>query len=226
MNVPVAQSDIEKFRTPSEFLKWIQIVSHHVKHEVDEELLFRRKDLYKQLHEEVFPLAQLLEFKLKDWSESRFRNLIGPQNYDIEIQSSDFPLDYLEVSCACFDDDWMFRILRYLDGESVSLSAKAIREGKIMKSGKRKVTAISALPRESRDFVSEVVNKVTDRITQKAAKDYPDRTGLIVYYDDLPFKSSDYELIRLACRKIEVLWRNTFDSLFILGTTNTELIEI
>jgi len=228
MKSPTDKTEIQKFRKPSEYLQWFDLVVQHIIDEADEAKVLLHQDTYKEIHEEVFPLATLLEAKGRDWNNSEFRNVIGSQSFDVEIQSSECPLAYLEIACTTFDDGEIYRMKEFLDKRIVSLTALLIRDGKEMKSGNRQVTEISALPRNRNHAVQEVAEKVKKQILKKSKKDYPERTGLVVYYDDCShyFRGNDYDQIRSVCKETEPSWRSNFDALYAVGITNSELIEM
>jgi hypothetical protein len=228
MKSPIDKAEIEQFRHPSEYIRWFDLVVQHVIDEADETEVLLQQGIYKQIHQEIFPLATLLKAKSSDWSQSKFRNVIGPQPFDVEIQTSDCPLAYFEIACTIFDDGELYRMKEFLDKRVVSLTASLIRDGKEMKSGGHQVTEISALPRNRNHAIQEIVEKVKDQIIKKSKKDYPEQTGLIIYYDDCShyFRGNDYDQIRSVCKETDSIWRNNFDALFAVGITNSELIEI
>ena len=137
---PIARCEIGKFRNPTEYLQWFDHVLEHIINEADEENVLLHHDIYKEIHEEIFPLATLLKAKTSDWITSKFRNVLGSQSYDVEIQATDCPFAYFEIACTTFDDGEMYRMKEFLEKRIVSLTAALIRNGKEENTGNPQVT--------------------------------------------------------------------------------------
>lgn len=231
MESAIDKSKIEQFRNPSEFLQWFEFIVQHIEKNLDDERnLFQQKP-YKIIHQEVSPLASLLHFKAREWRDVRFKNIDGDQSYDVEIQSSYFPLSYFEIGTTTFDDGEVFRRKKLLKDPNTSLASQIIRNGKEMKSDTdiRQATGISPLPRNHSEAIEKISSRIRGRILAKSKnKNYPPRTGLIVYFDDSTqiFKTEDYERIRSVCFETETVWSPSFDKLFAVGSARKELIEI
>ena len=77
MNSPIDKSEIEKFRTPQEYLRWFDLILEHLQNHADETKALLHRKPYKKVYEEIFPIATLLKSKVNEWSEYKFRNVIG-----------------------------------------------------------------------------------------------------------------------------------------------------
>jgi hypothetical protein len=101
---------------------------------------------------------------LDEWNNSKFRNVISSQPYDVEIQSADLFLDYFEIASTTFDDGELFRMNEFLEKQMVNLTSKLVRNGKEIKSGARMVTSIQNLARERNESINAVAQKVESAI--------------------------------------------------------------
>ena len=77
------------------------------------------------------------------------------------------------------------------------------------------------------DIISERIQLILRRIRAKSKKNYPDKTGLIVYFDDasIDITIADRELLSNVLEDSKSLWSKRFDQVFLVGPTTNNCIE-
>ncbi|MCP4607236.1 MAG: hypothetical protein GY845_00785 [Planctomycetes bacterium] len=216
----ISKEEISIFRGPSEFIQWFQ--SHLETTGRDRayrEAALQHKGIFKKFYEELFPLYSLLKHKKHDWSNSRFRNVIGNHSYDVEIENN--RLSYLEIGTTDFDYVELLRMREFLDNGYVSLIGKPERDER------NRPIAIQDEMRPHEEIVRERMDSISALIKAKSEKNYPDTTGLIVYYDDfsIMFNEDDNELLRSDVDRLRAKWKCTFDAIYLVGPRGDILIE-
>ncbi len=217
----ISNEEIETFRKPIEYIQWFG--SHldtigRDRRNMEDALLHR--GIFKQFYEELFPLYHLLRHKCQEWKESRFRNVIGSQQYDVEIENN--CLAYLEIATTDFDDGERFRMNKFLANGHVSSTAEVARDDN------NKPISIQNVARPHEEIVWETMESISKRIESKSEKDYPDNIGLIVYYNDssIMYNQEDVNELRSAVNVLKPKWKGTFDSVFLVGTGGDTIIEV
>lgn len=217
----ISKEEIERFRKPSEYIQWFE--SHLETTGRDRafrEAGLQHKGIFKQFYEELFPLYSLLKHKKQEWNESRFRNVLGNQSYDVEIENH--RMAYLEIGTTEFDEVELFRMREFLDKGYVSLI------GKVARDDRDKPISVQDEMHSYAEIVQETVDSVSARIESKSAKNvYPAKTGLIVYYDDytIGYNQEDIDLLRSAVDRLKPKWKGTFDTVYLVGPRGDILIE-
>ena len=217
----ISKTEIETFRTPSEYILWFDsYLETIICDRTHREAILLHKGIFKQFHEELFPLYSLLKHKQHEWNESRFRNVLGNQSYDVEIENH--KMAYLEIGTAEFDDVELFRMQEFLDKGDVSLI------GKVAKDNKGRPTCIQDEMRSHAEIVQETIESISMRIESKSAKGYPDNTGLIVYYDDyvIPYSQKDVNKLQSVVDELKTEWRSTFEVVYLVGPRGDKLVEV
>lgn len=222
-NRPILEkADIESFRSPSAYIEWFEHLLKAIHEDKSlKEPARKHAGIFKQFYEELFPLYSLLRVKNRDWAASEFRNVLGNQNYDVEIRGN--PLEYLEIVSTDFDDGELFR-------------------GKVL-SAKGSVDAIATIMRDKRgrpigfvnegDFrlhenvISEVLVLAQSRLQAKCAKSYPPNTALIVNVDDYKANPSetDWHQFSTMIERTRPQWRPVFTKVFLVGPRGETCIE-
>jgi hypothetical protein len=180
MHEEITESEITIKRTPKELIEWVEsrIMT------TDEETIRLRKDLAKQLIEEVYPLAI---FALKKYGETQLVHIepkIGNQNYDAILTDdscSPTSIKYIEVTQSH-------------EGETEHLRAVYLQEhgyvpltGTIKKAGTKKTGLKVSAEFEAVSVTEEAqkeLQKILDAILRKEGKSYPYNTYLVVAFDD------------------------------------------
>lgn len=203
----ISNEEIETFRKPIEYLQWFE--SHldttgRDRRNREDALL--HKGIFKQFYEELFPLYSLLRHKCQEWKESRFRNVIGSQPYDVEIENN--YMAYLEIATTDFDYGEWLRMCEFLANGHVS--------------------SIQDEARPHEEIVRETMESISIRIKSKSEKDYPDNIGLIVNYNDfsIMYNQEDVIELRSAVDVLKPKWKGTFDSVFLVGPRGDTIIEV
>ncbi len=216
----ISKDEISIFRRPSEFIKWF---GSHLettgRDRADREDALQHKGIFKQFYEEVFPLYSLLKHKQRDWSNSRFRNVLGSQSYDVEIENN--RLTYLEIGTTEFDDVELFRMREFVEDGHVSLLGKPRRDER------NRPIAIQGEARPHEEIVRERMDSILAMIKSKSEKNYPNATGLVVYYDDfsIMFNENDNEVLSSGVDALKSKWKCTFDAIYLVGPRGDILIE-
>lgn len=211
---------MQVFRTPDEYLDWFDFLVGTAKRVgEDKKNALLHKGPYKVLHEEIFPTASLLRRKSQEWKSSMFRNILGNQRYDVEVQNN--PLNYIEITCTDFDDGERFRMLKFLDMGHVSVAGTVLRDDKY------RPLDINEDARCTDEVVDERLNLIVKAINKKAEKKYPDKTGLLVYFDDFSIILRDCDIVRLrdALKETRSKWTAVFEAVFLVGPRGEVLIE-
>ena len=212
------KAKIEVFRTPGEYLSWFdELIAPRVGEDKKKALL--HIGLFKLIYEEIFPTASLLKHKRLVWKDSKFRNIVGSQPYDVEIESN--ALKYLEVTCTDFDDSERFRMLNLIEKGHVNPA------GVILRDHKGRPVDIDEDARCTDDVIKERTDLIVKAIKRKSEKEYPNRTGLIVYFDDFSVMLRERDLHRLrdALELTRPVWQPSFESVFLVGPRAEVLIE-
>ena len=211
---------MQVFMTPDEYLNWFDALVGTAKRVgEDKKNALLHKGPYKVLHEEIFPTASLLRRKSQEWKSSRFRNILGNQRYDVKVQNN--PLNYIEITCTDFDDGERFRMLKFLDMGHVSAAGTVLRDDKY------RPLDINEDARCTDEVVDERLNLIVKAINKKAKKKYPDKTGLLVYFDDFSTILRDCDIVRLrdVLKETRSEWTAVFEAVFLVGPRGEVLIE-
>jgi len=217
----IPKDEIETFRSPSEYVQWFKSHLETIgRDRTYREEALQHKGFWKKFYEELFPLYSLLNHKQAEWIESRLRNVIGDQSYDVEIQSN--TLTHLEIGTTEFDYVEVFRMREFSDKGYVSVL------GKPKRNRKNRLVAIEDEARPHDNIVQERIESIVTLIESKSAKKYPAATGLVVYYDDssIMFDEVDNEAIRSRVDGLRPKWESTFDVVYLVGPRGDQLIEV
>lgn len=216
----ISKDEIEIFRRPSEYIQWfdshLETTGRDRAHRRE---ALQHKGIFKQFYEELFPLYSLLKHKQQEWKESRFRNVLGNQSYDVEIDHN--ALAYLEIGTTEFDDVELFRMREFLENGHVSLLGRPRRDQR------HHPIAIEDEARPHNEIAQETVDSISVLIKSKSEKNYPNATGLIVYYDDfsIMFNENDNQVLRYCVDSLKPKWKFTFDAIYLVGPRGNVLIE-
>ena len=110
------KEEIEIFRNPTKYITWFESLLREInRYERNKKEALLHIGGFKEFYEEIFPTASILKIKEQEWKESRFRNIIGNQSYDVEIENHS--LKYLEVDCTHLS-------LKFMSGFAVKIGAE------------------------------------------------------------------------------------------------------
>ncbi|MCK5312091.1 MAG: hypothetical protein KAJ62_08275 [Desulfobacteraceae bacterium] len=216
----ISKDEIEILRRPSEYIQWFD---SHLKttgrDQAYREGVLQHEGIFKQFYEELFPLFSLLKHKKQEWKDSRFRNVLGSQSYDVEIENH--ALAYLEIGTTEFDGIELFRMREFTKNGNVSLLGRPMRDHK------HRPIAIEDEGRSHNELVQETVDSISALIKSKSKKNYPNGTGLIVYYDDSSsmFNENDNQVLCDCVDSLKPNWTCTFDAIYLVGPRGNILIE-
>lgn len=216
----ISKNEIEIFRKPYDYIQWFDSYLESIsRDQTYREDALQHNGIFKQFYEELFPLYSLLKHKQQEWRKSRFRSVLGNQSYDVEIE--DHTLAYLEIGTTEFDEVELFRMREFFNNGHVNLLGRPIRNQR------HRITAIENEGRDHDELVQETVDKISKLIISKSEKNYPDATGLIVYYDDFRtmFNENDNHDLRHCVDSLKANWNCTFDAIYLVGPRGDVLIE-
>ena len=153
--------------------------------------------------------------KKKRWAGSSFRNRKGNQNYDVEVQNH--RLDYLEITTSSFDHGEVFRMEELMRKGWVSAIAPVERNNK----GRPIRLKDGEIWRKKETVISERLALMAGRILKKSKKNYPQRTGLLVYFDDesVEIDEDDDALFYGLIETTREVWSSKFDEIFLTGSS-------
>jgi len=216
----VSETEISIFRNPSEYIHWFESCLETTGRDRGSRAdALQHKGIFKVIYEELFPLYSLLKHKEREWSDSRFRNVLGNQCYDVEIENHRMP--YIEIGTTAFDRVELIRMRQFLDEGYVNAV------GRPEKVHRNRPIRIRDEARFHEDMLRERIDSISALIETKSAKDYPEGTGLLVYHDDFSIllDEGDNRSLRLAVDGLKAKWKCTFQSVYLVGPRDDILIE-
>ena len=182
----ISKSEIEKFRTPTEFISWIdsklELFRKHRKQIKEQELL--RKGISKQFWGEIYPLYLFFKKQTLLGQNFKVKNIIGNQSYDAEIQyltkntNLIFKLEFTEAKDGY---DSSLRMEKFIEANSVSLTGKLNVTG-TKKTGHK--ISISEDMVEHKNYLDAQLKLVRECVEKKKKKKYSSDTALVVVIDD------------------------------------------
>jgi len=216
----ITLQEIELFRTPPEFITWFDeyLEKTRLDQRYKKEILLH-EGIAKVVYEEVFPLYRFLQVFGGVWSDLRFRNVIGNQNYDVEIQGgAPLPFRFLEISVADMNHEENLRMQYFLEHGSVPAIGQVTFTG-----NKRKGMNIEVSndARQHTEVNNEKKVGIRTSIEQKSSMNYPAETALLIYFDDYVAFSDDgdnqdtLEFID----DLEAEWESVFSKIYFVGAS-------
>ena len=218
--VDLSQAQI--FKRPPEFISWFNQVLKAINDDPsNKKNALTHAGPFKKFYEEIFPLATLLKIKGQEWKDSEFRNVFGSQSYDVEVRNHS--LRYFEIVCADFDDGERFRMLTLLERKSVDALGKITRDA----DGRADGIEQEGSMRLHTEVVEEKLVLIESRIRRKLANSYPEKTALIVYFDEttIELTPNDYAKFSRCLRNLRPEWRRVFVAVYIFGPSAKHCIE-
>ena len=156
-----------------------------------------------------------------DTSGFFIRNVRGNQNFDVELKGNE--LSYIEIASADFDDSELFRMNQFIEHGHVDALSSIERNSK----GKPIAIEDKKGMHLHDDLIFKILSLIESRIQKKTKKNYPDNTGLLVYFDDFKYYTKEDDVARfdrlLESTKHE--WSQTFKNVSIVGPRAERLFE-
>jgi len=148
------------------------------------ELRLRRTRRAKKLLEEVLPLAAFIQGRYRPGCRLQIRWIGGNQSFDARVIYRGPLVDwkgipkrqYLEVTTAVQQTEYLVR--ERLDSEGGSFTAAGTRRD----SRTKKIISVPVVY-EHADQVAELAALICNRVADKASRDYPPATSLLVHCD-------------------------------------------
>ncbi|MBU2101989.1 MAG: hypothetical protein KKF80_01190, partial [Candidatus Omnitrophica bacterium] len=137
----------------------------------------------KKFYEELFPFYRLAQRKSEEWGDVKVTCVLGNQNFDVRLESSDNSIPrHIEITQADRDEEEHLRMLYFLEHSSVTMIGKVTKVG-------TKRTGLQILVKDeagegNKSILEKIglIQKAIDRkikVTQR-----PDMTALLVYFND------------------------------------------
>lgn len=216
----ITSDEIGVARYPSEYINWFESYLEKTRtNKSFRKRIIKRNGIFKEVYEEVFPIYRLLQKFGLEWSDCRFRNVIGSQNYDVDITGEgDQPFDFIEVTVADATHKEQLRMDYFAEHGTVSFT------GDVSWTGTRKTghdIQISEDMSLHRDLNNKKLTGITDAIAKKSKKEYRDNTALLVYFDDYTAFSDEHdeEQFKTFFERLDDCWQSKFSELFIIGAS-------
>ena len=218
MDSLITIEEIQVFRTPPKFIIWFEayLEKTRLERKYKRERLLH-KGIAKVVYEEVFPLYRFLQVFGGAWPDLRIRNVIGNQNYDVEIQGeAPLPFEFLEVTVADINYDEILRRQCLLENRSVPAIGPVIYTGNKRTGWNIKVPYGFHL---HADVNNEKKERILESIEKKSEKSYPPETALLIYFDDYVAFSGDGDNQDMLdfIDNLEGDWESVFSKLYIVG---------
>ncbi len=225
----ISEDEISQPRSTGEFICWF---------EKKRTIIEERRELKKQnlLHEgiakifneELRPLYRLLQNKVEDWRQERFKPIIENQSYDVEVQTDrkDVP-KYIEITVANWDEKEHARMECFLEHSPVSMTGEvSIRRDK--KTGK-KINVENEL-KSTQDIVQNINERIEKSISKKmTTTKKPDYTALLVYFNDNISIYCDQEALKHKMNTfldlISVPWYDRYTALYVVDASGKSFYE-
>jgi len=181
----LTESEISQSRTLKEYIEWFDqklAITKEYREELKKQNILH-EGIAKKFYEELFPLYRLAQHKRKEWGNVKVTCVLGNQNFDVKLESSNISVPkYIEITQADRDEEEHLRMLYFLEQGSVTTTGKVTKVG-------TKRTGLQILVEdkvgESNKSISEKIGRIQEAIGRKTeGKNYPDMTALLVYFDD------------------------------------------
>lgn len=227
----IPKSEIEQFRTTSEFIQWIdsklELFRKHREQIKKQELL--RKGISKQFWGEVYPLYLLLKKQTLIDGQFQVKNTLGSQSYDAEIKYSDskeHPINRLEFTEAKDGHDLHLRMKSFIATGTTSLTGKLTFSG-TEKSGHN--IFVSDDFAEHQDLMTNQYNLVKNCILNKKKGNYTCDTALAVVIDDYTAprydNKKDLDSFYSFLDRDDIFQNTGFAALFFVGISGGLFFE-
>ena len=220
MDSLITKQEIEKFRIPTDFIKWFE--AYLEKTRLDKTFrrqILLRKGIAKEIYEEIFPLYRFLQFFGIHWSTTAFMNRLGSQNYDVEVHPKEFaPFEYIEITVADASHEEFLRNTVLVDKGHVSAIGKVSHSG--TKQTGKSIHVCNDF-RSHAELNNEKKIAIKSAIHRKLQNTYPPQTALLIYFTDyVAFADEDDQLdMKLFITELGTTWESTFCALYIIGAS-------
>lgn len=224
----ISEDEISQPRTAIEYILWFESKLGITKE--------RREELKKQnilhigvakvFYEELFPLYRLLQNKLKEWSDLRFKPGVGNQNYDVEVEAGRGGVpQYIEIVVADRNEEEHARMEYFLNYGQVNMIGDVL----IMRDKKNgKTISVDEEAHSSAEINRKIENRISELINKKmAVTERPNNTALLVFFDD--YTAFRYDLytskpnMDAFLDSIKVCWQNRYSALYVVGASGNSL---
>ncbi|MBU4377427.1 MAG: hypothetical protein KKD29_08175 [Candidatus Omnitrophica bacterium] len=220
----IKEDEISQPRTPKEFNDWFGKKLEITK-ELREELKTQNilhQGVAKIFYEELFPLYRLLQNKLEEWKDVRFKPIIGCQNYDVRVESkaNDIP-QYIEITIADRNEIEHARMEYFLSHGHVNMIGDVSIE-RDKKLGKKVTVDEEAC--SSEEINQKIKGRIRELIDKKmAVKERLNNTALLVFFDDYTAFRYDIDKSKLEMRTfldaLNIQWQSRYLALYVVGAS-------
>ena len=226
----INKDEISHARTAEEYILWFENKLKITKERREElkESNILHKGIAKIFYEELFPLYRLLQNKLKEWSDVRFRPIIGNQNYDVEVNSEKNKTpQYIEIVVADRNEAEHARMEYFLDHGQVNM----VGDVAIMREKKNgKIIRVDEEAHSSEEVNQKIENRIHALINKKmTVKQRPNNTALLVYFDDYTAFRYDVDNskpeMNSFLNSLKIQWQKRYSALYMVGSSGQSFFE-
>jgi len=219
------KEDCERERTPQQLGEWVEEKmrlfyklskqSGEIKRKV-----ILREDLFKEFHEEIYPLSLFAQYYYKGRADIFFKPEIGNKNFDVLILNrSKKVIRRIEITQAHGGHNEQLRMEYFVKHGHVSLLGKVTYEG--TKRTGRRINVKSEAMDHSKVVENglTLIDKALQKKSNKPEKHYDIGTFLLLVFDDyIAFRSSKDKsrLDEFIRKKIQSL-NLDFQEIFLIG---------
>jgi hypothetical protein len=215
---------IEQQRTPDEIYNWVFNLLEQVKtQEQISEIRLRTLPETKVFMEESYPLAIFVKNYFSTDSSVKLEQKVGNQPYDVKVfENSNF--DFIEITQAINGEE------EYLRNRQLNQTGSVAATGPMIKTGtKANKTLKTEFPLVAVSHEGEKENKkqlIQQAIQSKFSKQYPDKTILLVAFDDSIFsEADDINELKLFLNEHIIPLNTKFNNIFLVGIQKQILVS-
>lgn len=169
-------------RTPTQLHSWVHDTLERIGSTPEGKRAIRFKEgLVKPLVEEVLPLGIFAVNHFDSESEVTITPVIGSQNYDAIVQGDEDRIIHLEVTQAHEGEGEHLRMLELEEKGRVNATGAVSKQG--TKRTGIKVT-VENIARNHKNIRDEIFGRIREATIRKHEKNYPEKTALVVMFDD------------------------------------------
>lgn len=181
----ITEEELQKERSASDFLPWVEGLLQALGSTPEGKGAVRfRQGLAKQLVEEALPLGIFALHHYGSSEDVYLRLVLGNQNYDAVVhdrREAPSPFSFVEVTQAHAGEEEHLRMLEMEEHGHVNVL------GTVSKSGTRATgihVEIESAALSHHVVLEKELERVEAAVRRKAEKEYPEKTALLVVFDD------------------------------------------
>ena len=190
----IKKEEIETIRTPTEIYKWVFTTLDKFVSKEEVNLLrgMPYNGIIKTFVEESYPLAIFCNNYFSEDSSVKIHHTVGDKSPDVQVKNcNDF--NYIEITYAKDGQDEILRFEKLNDTLSVPKFGSI--DKKYNKNSTKRTISLNGVALSHNEIIEECKKLIKQVVAKKVKKQknnrYPDKTMLIVAFDDISFKSKE-----------------------------------